>query len=83
MKLSQLLFGVAFCLILATACDEDKIESYQCDCSYSNGTDTFTDSNLIGAKSSLADAEVDCNAHKTELLNSGATTADCAVSIIM
>ncbi len=81
MNLTKLFFGLAIFIVFATACQEN--DSYRCDCTYSDGTNTLTDSNVIGEKSSLGDAERDCNVHETELLNSGATSANCTVSIIM
>lgn len=77
--------SIFICIALTamlTSCGDDGNDSYQCDCVYSDGTDTYTDSNNIGEKSSFSDAESDCGDHEQELLDSGASSAECTVSLI-
>lgn len=78
MTLTKFIFVFLVAAFCFTACK--KKENYVCDCTYYTATDTLTDSYEIGEKSSMADAEADCNAHKSELLSNGAVSADCKTS---
>lgn len=82
MKLTKLIFAIAVCMIFVVsipACK--KKDSYVCNCAYSDGTNNLTDSHDMGEKSSMSDAETECNTHKTHLLNSGAVSATCTVAV--
>jgi hypothetical protein len=78
----RLLLGLSFSLLFViTSCNKKQNDSYTCNCTYGNEGYTNSDSYLIGEKPSTEAAQTDCNAHKDELMSSGATQADCIVVV--